>query len=236
MAELNYLNADIQCLLQQDEEFLRIYERFTACPWNTGHLEPKIKELLNIAISVSPTHLNEAATRFHIQKAMELGAMAEEIAEVMKVVSILGVHTCAIGIPLMMEAIERPEKVPYTKEQEAKKQKFIELMGYWNEFRDDLLRMDEEFFDAYFDFLTAPIRRKILEPKVIEFIYIAIDASTTHLFARGIEIHLKNARKYGATQGEILEVIQLTSALGFQSLGMGLPILEEMKKLAVTTD
>ena len=133
----------------------------------------------------------------------------------------------------MMEAFERPENVQYTEQQEAKKQKFIESMGYWNEFRDDLLRMDEEFFDAYFDFLSTPGRRGILEPKVIEFIYIAIDASTTHLFARGIEVHLKNARKYGATQGELLEVIQLTSALGFHSLSMGLPILEEIKKLLV---
>ena len=222
-----YQNPEIERLLQDDRMFLDIYNTFVQLPWKKGHLEPKVKALLSIALSASPTHLYEQATKQHIEHALHLGATKEEIAEVLKVVSILGVHTCAVGIPLMMEHFREDHLPPYTPQQEARKQKFIDTMGYWNDFRDDILRMDEEFFDAYYEFLTTPIRRGILEPKVIEFIYIAIDASTTHLFESGIKVHLKNAIQYGATQGELFEVLQLTSAQGFDSLQMGLSILEE---------
>lgn len=225
------LNDTIVTYLQDDEQFLAIYKSFAEAPWRNGHLDNVTRELLNIALSASPTHLNVTATQHHMRKALQLGATKEEIAEVLKVVSILGVHTCSVGIPLMMAHYERTEE-PFTEEQLALKQRFIDTMGYWNEFRDDLIRMDTPFYDAYYEFLTLPTRRGILKAKVIEFIYIAIDASTTHLFGKGIEVHLKNAIKYGATQGELLEVFQLTSALGFHTLLETLPILdEEVNKL-----
>ncbi|MFJ8063208.1 carboxymuconolactone decarboxylase family protein [Psychrobacillus sp. NPDC096426] len=230
-AQDTYWDEKIEQLLANDEEFLTIYKKFVSSPWKNGRLEPKVKELLNIAISASPTHLYEAATRTHIQKALALGATEEEIAEVLKVVSILGVHTCAVGIPIMMQHFRDSEQLmdisSEIDERQQIKERFIETMGYWNQFRDDLIQMDTPFFQHYYEFLTEPMRRGILEPKVIEFIYIAIDSSTTHLFEKGIEVHIKNALKYGATQGELLEVFQLTSALGFHTLLMGLPILKE---------
>jgi alkylhydroperoxidase/carboxymuconolactone decarboxylase family protein YurZ len=221
-------------LLRLDEDFFEVYSNFISVPWKTGFLEPKIKELINIAISSSPTHLSAPATRIHIQNALRLGATREEILEVLKVVSILGMHTCAVGVPLMAEqfdSVDNNTNIHLSDKQKQLKAEFIDQMGYWNDFRDVLLQMDETFFEAYSNFLTAPWKTGILEPKVIEFIYIAIDASTTHLFEKGIQVHLKNALKYGATKEEILEVYQLTSSLGFHSLLMGIPILvDEIKK------
>jgi alkylhydroperoxidase/carboxymuconolactone decarboxylase family protein YurZ len=222
---------DLLCL---DEDFFEVYSNFISVPWKTGALEPKVKELINIAISSSPTHLSVPATRIHIQNALRLGATSEEILEVLKVVSILGMHTCAVGVPLMEEqfdSVDSNTNIQLSNKQKQLKAAFIEQTGYWNDFRDVLLEMDETFFEAYSNFLTAPWKTGILEPKVIEFIYIAIDASTTHLFEKGIQIHLKNAIKYGATKEEILEVYQLTSSLGFHSLLMGIPILiDEVNK------
>lgn len=225
----SYWNEKIMQYLSDDPDFLATYKSFTEAPWKNGHLDNVTRELLNIALSASPTHLNKAATQHHIRKALNLGATKEEIGEVLKVVSILGVHACAVGIPLMMEHYPRAleNDSDYSEDQRALKEKFIATMGYWNQFRDDLIRMDTSYFESYYDFLTIPTRRGILEPKVIEFIYIAIDASTTHLFEKGIEVHLKNAIKQGATQGELLEVFQLTSAIGFHTLLDTLPILEE---------
>lgn len=225
----SYFNEKIMQYLENDQDFLATYMRFTEAPWRNGHLDNVTRELLNIALSASPTHLNTVATQHHIRKALSLGATEQEIAEVLKIVSILGVHACAVGIPLMMEHYPRTteDDSDYSDEQRAIKEKFISTMGYWNQFRDDLIRMDQDYFDAYYDFLTIPTRRGILEPKIIEFIYIAIDSSTTHLFEKGIEVHLKNAIKHGATQGELLEVFQLTSALGFHTLLETLPILEQ---------
>ncbi|MEK3937091.1 carboxymuconolactone decarboxylase family protein [Sporosarcina sp. FSL W7-1349] len=226
-----YWDEQVEQLLADDPEFLEIYKNFVSSPWRNGYLEPKIKELLNIAISASPTHLYAEATRTHIQKALSLGATKEEISEVLKVVSILGVHTCAVGVPIMMQHFRGSgqliDESHNHSEREQLKEQFIKTMGYWNQFRDDLIQMDTAFFQYYYEFLTEPMRRGILEPKIIEFIYIAIDSSTTHLFEKGIEVHIENALKHGATQGELLEVFQLTSSLGYHSLSMGLPILEE---------
>ncbi|MEC8109578.1 MAG: carboxymuconolactone decarboxylase family protein, partial [Pseudomonadota bacterium] len=86
---------------------------------------------------------------------------------------------------------------------ELLKQEFIEKRGYWNEFWEGLLTLDPEFFTAYLKFSSIPWSPGVLEPKVKEFIYIAIDAATTHLYEPGLRIHIENAFKYGATKEEI---------------------------------
>ena len=64
-----------------------------------------------------------------------------------------------------------------------------------------------------------------------EFIYIAIDAATTHLYEPGLRIHIQNALKYGATVQEIMEVYQLISVLGMHTFTMGIPVLlDELEK------
>jgi alkylhydroperoxidase/carboxymuconolactone decarboxylase family protein YurZ len=67
---------------------------------------------------------------------------------------------------------------------------------------------------------------------VKEFIYIAIDAATTHLYEPGLRIHYRNAIKYGATREELMEVLQLTSVLGMHTCTVGVPILmDELRKI-----
>ena len=65
------------------------------------------------------------------------------------------------------------------------------------------------------------------EPKVKEFVYIAVDAATTHLYEPGTRIHVRNALGHGATPQEIMEVFQLISLLGIHSVTHGVPILME---------
>lgn len=94
------------------------------------------------------------------------------------------------------------------------KQEFISKRGYWNSFCDGLLDLDPDFFSAYLDYSSIPWRHGTLQPKVKEFIYIAIDAATTHLYKPGLRVHLRNALRYGATSEEIMEVYRLTSSIG----------------------
>lgn len=221
-----FWDSEIAALLNEDKAFLETYKSFVSAPLKTNHLDEKTREIIQIALSSSPTHLNERATRHHIKKALHLGVTKKEIAEVLKVVSILGVHSSALAVPILMKHTEK-EVGFLTRRQQDLKKKFVDTMGYWNEFRDDLLQLDEVYFEHYYNFLTLPIRRGILSVKTIELIYIAIDASTTHLFERGTDIHIKSALKQGVTKGEIFEVLQITSALGFHTLGSMLPILEQ---------
>ena len=49
--------------------------------------------------------------------------------------------------------------------------------------------------------------------------YIAADASTTHLYNQGTRIHMQNALRHGATEEELFEVLAMTSVLGMQQEG-----------------
>ena len=118
-----------------------------------------------------------------------------------------------------------------TPKQKEIKEKFIAARGYWNEASwGQLLRLDPEFFEAYTIYSSKPWIKGSLPPKIKELIYVAIDASCTHLHATGLRLHIKNALKYGATKDEIMEVFELVSVLGIHTLTLGVPILvEELK-------
>src|ERR1700683_2504174 len=104
------------------------------------------------------------------------------------------------------------------------KEEFIAKRGYWNSFWDQLLEEDPDFFAAYMQF-SAPSKTRALSDVTRELIYIAIDASATHLFEPGIRIHVRNALALGATKRELLEVLEAISVIGIHSVAVGLPTL-----------
>ena len=63
-----------------------------------------------------------------------------------------------------------------SQKQQALKEEFIKNRGYWGGFWEDVLQLDADFFSAYTKFSSVPAKTGALDPKVREFIYIAIDA------------------------------------------------------------
>lgn len=112
-----------------------------------------------------------------------------------------------------------------TERQQQIKEQFKDERGYWSELWDDILELDPEFLDRYRELSAQPWKHGVLSPKVKEFIYIAIDCSTTHLYNPGTRVHIGNAFDHGATVDEIMEVFQLASVLGIHSVTEGVPIL-----------
>jgi alkylhydroperoxidase/carboxymuconolactone decarboxylase family protein YurZ len=109
---------------------------------------------------------------------------------------------------------------------------FMKNRGYWNTFWEDLVALSPDFFEAYLNLSSIPWTKGVLAPKVKEFIYIAVDVATTHLYEPGLRIHIANALKHGATVHEIVEVYQLTSTLGLHTFAVGMPVLlDELKNL-----
>ncbi len=225
-----YWNPFWDGLLELDPEFFSAYLNFSDVPWRNGSLEPKLKELVYIAIDASTTHLYEPGLRQHIANALGHGATRAEIMEVYELTSGLGIHACTLGVPVLLEELERAgmaTPAALTPGQEQLKREFMDARGYWNPFWDGLLQLDSEFFTAYVNFTIVPWRNGTLEPKVKEFIYIAIDASTTHLYEPGLRQHIRNALRYGATREEIMEIYELTSAVGIHTCTLGVPVLLE---------
>jgi alkylhydroperoxidase/carboxymuconolactone decarboxylase family protein YurZ len=217
-------------VLDLDPDFFESYLRFSAVPWESGVLEPKIKELMYITVDAAATHLYVPGIRDHIKQALKYGATAAEIMEVIELTSTLGIHAANIGVPILVEELEAAGHSidrRLTARQEEIKAEFTEKRGYWNPFWDEILWLDPDFFAAYTEFSSVPWVSGTLEPKVKELIYTAFDVSATHLYVSGLRQHIRNALAYGATREEVLEVIELASVIGIHSCTVGVPILVE---------
>jgi alkylhydroperoxidase/carboxymuconolactone decarboxylase family protein YurZ len=220
-------------VLRLDPEFLKAYLDFSAVPWRKNHLDDKVKEFIYIAIDANATHMYLPGVRQHIKAALQLGATPQEIMEVLELSATLGIHAMNIGVPILVEVLEekglRTGSAPLTEYQEQIKAEFTKARGYWHAFWDEMLELDPEMFAAYTEFSSVPWRTGTLEPKVKEFIYIAFDTAATHLYVKGLKLHIENAIGYGATAQEILEIMEIASVLGIHAVTASAPILlEEM--------
>ena len=73
-------------------------------------LDPKTYELIAIAVDASCTHMYAPGVRTHIRKALELGVSFEEIAAVLQLTSVLGIHTMSMGAPILLEEARAIQK------------------------------------------------------------------------------------------------------------------------------
>ncbi|MEV6634786.1 carboxymuconolactone decarboxylase family protein [Actinoplanes sp. NPDC051470] len=226
-------------VLRLDPEFLMAYLNFSAVPWRKNHLDDKVKEFVYIAIDANATHMYLPGVRQHIRAALKLGATPPEIMEVLELSATLGIHAMNIGVPILVEVLAekglRNGPAPLDDHQERLKAEFTRTRGYWHAFWDEMLELDPEMFEAYTEFSSVPWRSGTLEPKVKEFVYIAFDTAATHLYTKGLKLHIENAIGYGATPQEILEVMEIAAVLGIHGVTAAAPILlEEMSAAGVS--
>ena len=88
-----------------DPEWLERFLAMGMTPRLRGVLEPKVWELIAIAVDAATTHLYGPGVRRHIKKALELGASKDEIMAVLEGVAVLGIHSCALGFPILAEEL-----------------------------------------------------------------------------------------------------------------------------------
>ncbi len=222
-----------QRMLELDPAFLRAYLDLSSVPLrrDPGVLEPKVRELLFVAVDAAATHLYTPGIRAHIRAALDAGAREAEVMEVLELTSTLGIHAANIGVPLLVEVLEeeglRDGPAPLDARQERLKAEFTATRG-WHAFWDEILELDPDLFEAYVAFSSVPWQTGTLEPKVKELVYCAFDASATHLYVPGLKLHLRNALHDGATVAEILEMFEIASVVGIHAATTGAPILAEV--------
>lgn len=203
-------------------------------PWTSGVLPRKDVELIGVALNAACTNLNPDGTRRHIRAALAAGATRDEILLVLKMASVMSIHSCSLGAPLLLEearaaGVDPTAGVPETAATPACDQ--MRAAGQWNNAWDPFLRLDPAWTD---EFMAAGIDiygSGLLTPKLVELLSIAFDASYTHMYAPGVRRHIRAALKLGATPREIMEVLKLCVAQGVQACNLGVPILaEELKR------
>lgn len=224
--------AALAPLVRSSPEFVSAWLDFAGSARRSGPLEPKVKAFVNLALDASVTHLYEPGIRRHCRDALRFGATPAELLEVLQVISVIGVHACVIGMPALEEQAARyPGQAIDLSHADARRQaikrEFTQKRGYWSPIWDGLLALDPDYFEAFTTFSSVPWVHGTLAPKIKEFLYIAVDVSVTHQYVPGTHVHIENALKYGATPAEVLEVMQLASAMGMSTLEVALPILLE---------
>jgi alkylhydroperoxidase/carboxymuconolactone decarboxylase family protein YurZ len=68
-------------------------------------LEPKVKEMVYTAFDAAATHLYVPGLKQHLRNAVRLGATAEELIEVLEIVSVIGIHAAATAVPILADEL-----------------------------------------------------------------------------------------------------------------------------------
>lgn len=93
-----------------DPEFMEAYLAFRSVPLRNGPLPAKFKELILVAINAATTHLYAPGVRRHMRNALKQGATPEEVLEVIQLTTLLGIHSCNLAIPILMEEVATAAK------------------------------------------------------------------------------------------------------------------------------
>ena len=203
-------------------------------PWSNGVLPRKFVELVSIALNVACTNLNADGTRRHIRAALGAGATRDEILTILKMASVMSIHSCSLGAPILLEEAKAAGVTPTKKNPVSTPAcDTMRAVGQWNTAWDPFFELDPEWTDEFMATGASIYRGRLFSAKEIELLSIAFDASYTHMYAPGTRRHIKAALKAGATMEEIMEVLKLCVVQGVQACNLGVPILaEELEKRA----
>ncbi len=100
-----YWHPTWEGLLELDPDLFEAYVAFSSVPWKTGVLSPKVKEFIYCAFDASSTHLYVPGLKLHMRNALRYGSTAEELMELLEIVSTTGIHGTELGAPLLEAAL-----------------------------------------------------------------------------------------------------------------------------------
>jgi alkylhydroperoxidase/carboxymuconolactone decarboxylase family protein YurZ len=202
--------------------------RMTTNPWTNAVLPREFIELVSLALNAACTNLNSDGTRRHIRAALDAGATRDEVLMVLKMASLLSIHSCSLGAPILLEEAKAAGLAPAPGNVAATPAcDTMRTAGQWNAAWDPFFKLDPSWTDEFMATGVAIYGSSLFTPKEVELLSIAFDASYTHMYAPGTRRHIKGALKAGATMEEIMEVLKLCVVQGVQACNLGVPILAE---------
>lgn len=197
-------------------------------PWAGTVLPRPFVELVSVAVSVACTNLDRVGARRHIRAALDAGATREQILTIVQMASVMAIHSCSLGAPILLEEAAAagvpPPPAPSAATPACDRMKAI---GQWNAAWDPFFALDPVWTDQFMATGAAIYGGGVFTPKETELLSIAFDASFTHMYAPGARRHIRGALAAGASVSEIMEVLKLCVAHGIAASNLGVPILAE---------
>jgi alkylhydroperoxidase/carboxymuconolactone decarboxylase family protein YurZ len=205
-----------------------VYEKVTVNPWKSGVLPRKFVELISVGLNAACTNLNPDGTRRHIRAALAAGATRDEILFVIKCASVMSIHSCSLGAPILLEEAKAAGKSAATKPPVATPAcDKMKAIGQWNTAWDPFFDLDPAWTDEFMATAGGIYGSVVMPAKETELLSIAFDASFTHMYAPGTRRHIHNALAAGATVEEVMEVLKICVSQGAQACNLAVPILAE---------
>jgi alkylhydroperoxidase/carboxymuconolactone decarboxylase family protein YurZ len=228
MADAGPWDAALEQLRDWEPAWAEACARMATNPWRHGVLPRKLVELVGVAMNAACTNLNPQGTRRHIRGALEAGATQAEVLMVLRMASLLAIHSCSLGAPILLDEA-RAAGARLQPKASAATPACDQMMaiGQWNAAWDPFFELDPVWTDEFMATGAALYASGILSAKEVELLSIAFDASYTHMYAPGTRRHIHKALKAGATMEEVMEVLKLCVVQGVQACNLGVPILAE---------
>lgn len=111
MREAGDWNADWEAMAELQPEWTERFMHMVNLCTDPSALDPKIFELVCIAIDASVTHMFAPGTRRHIRRALNIGVKPQEILAVLQLTASLGLHTMSLAAPILREEMQRQESM-----------------------------------------------------------------------------------------------------------------------------
>ena len=217
----------IDTVREWDPAKAEAYLKVNTNPWTNGVLDIKTIELICVGLNAACTNLQPEPTRRHIRAALQAGATRNEIQLVIEGAAFMAIHACSLGAPILLEEGKAAGKTPTVKKVATPSADMMKAKGLWNTAWDPFFDLDPLWTDQFFAAVGGIYDGKTLQPKFVELLSIALDASVTHMYAPGTRRHIKGALALGATMEEIMETLKIATSFGQETINMAIPILAE---------
>lgn len=219
-------------ILELDPSIVASYARYSSVPDKRNYLDIRMRKFICIAIDSVTGCLNANGLKNHMKHALQLGIDVKEILEVLEITCMVGVTTHQMSVPILVEELGRRgicvPAMELDEGQKALKQAYMDKhSGWWSEEKENILKLDPEYFETFNDFEAGPWEHGPLSPKEKELIYLAVHAAPVTLHPEEVRRHIAGALAQGATIHEIVDVLHIVSTLGIHAVTMGVPILKQ---------
>jgi alkylhydroperoxidase/carboxymuconolactone decarboxylase family protein YurZ len=185
-------------------------------------LDKQSEALIELGVRAAVTSMDVEGTRLWAERALDLGASAEQVHEVMALVSGLGVHTFFEGSRQLMGLLaDRGDPLAAEPADNTRRELWDRYVGtdpYWARlereipgFLDALNYLSPHAFEAFFQYCSLPRKTKSLRSLTKELISIATDASPTHRYLPGMRLHVLNAIDLGGGRLAILRALSIAA-------------------------
>ena len=219
-------------ILELDAEIVDAYADYSSVAEKREVLPIKMRKLICVAIDSVTGCLNANGLKNHMKHSLQLGISVREILETLEITSMVGACCYELGLPLLMDSMpSRGVSLAAIEldahQQELKKKYMEEHNGYWTAEKENILRLDPQYFETFTAFEDVPWKTGELSAKEKELLYIAVHAAPVPLHQGQLKYHIERALDCGAEWKEIIEVFEIVSTLGIHAITMGVPLLKE---------